>query len=157
VFAFTDPMSFSGRAYPTYLLYQIGKTPETFFSRTFFTYSHDDAIHAVAAGLADGASVDGLVLDFAFKRDPSLQERIRVIHTSPPFGMPPVVVSANIRPQLRAQLSGILLNMYIDAEGQAALQSLDYDRFVSVTDENYRSAQVVETAISELLSNPQEP
>ena len=47
VFAFTDPMSHSGRVYPTYLLQQLGTTPEEFFSRTFFTYSHDKAIEAV--------------------------------------------------------------------------------------------------------------
>ena len=63
VFAFTDPTSFSGRVYPTYLLSEIDTTPEHFFQYTFFTYSHDRAIEAVAAGVADGASVDSLVLD----------------------------------------------------------------------------------------------
>lgn len=74
VFAFTDPMSNTGRTYPTYLVRQLGQTPETFFARTFFTYSHDDAIHAVADGLADGAAVDSLVYDFAVARDPALGE-----------------------------------------------------------------------------------
>lgn len=157
VFAFTDPISFSGRVYPTYLLQQAGETPEAFFSRTFFTYSHDDAIQAVATGLADGASVDSLVLDFALKRDPSLQNRIRVIHTSPPFGMPPVVVSPNIRPQLRAQLVDTLLNMYQDADGKAALQALDYDRFVLVSQEDYRSAETVEDVIGDRLTNTVNP
>jgi phosphonate transport system substrate-binding protein len=157
VFAFTDPISFSGRVYPTYLLQQAGETPETFFSRTFFTYSHDDAIQAVASGLADGASVDSLVLDFALKRDPSLQSRIRVIHTSTPFGMPPVVVSPNIRPQLRAELTDTLLNMYQDADGKAALQALDYDRFVIVSQEDYRSAETVEAAIGDQLDNTLDP
>jgi phosphonate transport system substrate-binding protein len=157
VFAFTDPISFSGRVYPTYLLQQAGETPEAFFARTFFTYSHDDAIQAVAAGLADGASVDSLVLDFALKRDPSLQARIRVIHTSPPFGMPPVVVSPNIRPQLRAQLSDTLLNMHQDTDGKAALQALDYDRFVLVSQEDYRSAETVEDVIGDRLTNTLNP
>lgn len=147
VFAFTDPISFTGRIYPTYLLGQMGETPESFFSRTFFTYSHDDAIYAVANGVADGASVDDLVLDFALKRDPELAARIRVIHTSPPFGMPPVVVSPNVRPQLRAQLSDILLNMHLDAEGQAALQALDYDRFVLVAEQDYRTAEEIQSAV----------
>lgn len=50
VFAFTDPMSNTGRMYPTFLVNQLGNTPEEFFTRTFFTYSHDDAIRAVADG-----------------------------------------------------------------------------------------------------------
>ena len=157
VFAFTDPISFSGRVYPTYLLQQAGETPETFFSRTFFTYSHDDAIQAVAAGLADGASVDSLVLDFALKREPSLQTRIRAIHTSPPFGMPPVVVSPNIRPQLRDELTDTLLNMHQEADGKAALQALDYDRFVLVSQDDYRSAETVEAAIGDQLDKTLDP
>ncbi|GAB4444909.1 MAG: hypothetical protein Kow00120_14770 [Anaerolineae bacterium] len=47
---------------------QLGRAPEAFFARTFFAYSHDDAIRAVAAGLADGAAVDSVVYDFALAR-----------------------------------------------------------------------------------------
>lgn len=148
VFAFTDPTSFTGRVYPTFLLYRMGETPETFFSHTFFTYSHDDAIHAVADGMADGASVDSLVLAFALKRQPDLADQIRIIHTSPPFGIPPVVVSPSLRPQTRAELEAILLNMHQDAEGIAALHALDYERFVSVADKDYQSARDVESLIS---------
>lgn len=144
IFAFTDPTSFTGRVYPTYLLQQLGEKPETFFARIFFTYSHDAAIHAVADGVADGASVDSLVLDFALKRQPELAQQIRVIHTSPSFGIPPVVVNPGIRPQLRADLETLLLNMHLDAEGLAALQALDYDRFVKVSAEDYRSAEEIE-------------
>lgn len=154
VFAFTDPTSFTGRVYPTYLLQNLGEQPETFFARTFFTYSHDDAIRAVADGIADGASVDGLVLDFALKRQPELSEQIRIIHTSPPFGIPPVVVSPDLRPQTRAELETILLNMHQDPDGLAALQALDYDKFVRVLPEDYQSAEKIESQISIADSTP---
>jgi phosphate/phosphite/phosphonate ABC transporters, periplasmic binding protein len=111
VFAFTDPTSFSGRVYPTVLLHEMGEVPETFFRDTFFTYTHDAAIEAVANNLADGAAVDSLVFDFAVKRNPELLSKIKVIHTSPPFGIPPVVVGSGVRPQLRAELQNILLGM----------------------------------------------
>ena len=148
LFAFTDPMSFTGRMYPTYLLQQMGESPETFFDSTIFTYSHDDAINAVANGVADGASVDALVLDFAIKRDPSLSSRVRVMHTSEPFGIPPVVVGPNIRPQLQAQLQDVLLNLHEDPEGQAALQALDYDRFSLIAEEDYFSAIAIEESLN---------
>ncbi len=147
VFAFTDPTSFTGRVYPTYLLQRISEKPETFFTRTFFTYSHDDAIRAVADGVADGASVDSLVLAFALKRTPELAPLIRIIHTSPPFGMPPVVVSPDLRPQTRAELEAILLNMHQDADGLAALQALDYDQFIRVSSEDYQSAEEIESQV----------
>lgn len=144
VFAFTDPISFTGRMYPTYLLQEVDETPDEFFNRTFFTYSHDDAIYAVADGLADGASVDALVLDFAIKRDPDLEARLKVIHTSEPFGIPPVVVGPQIRPQLKAQLEDILLNMHTNPKGLKALQALDYDQFVPISDDAYQSALKIE-------------
>lgn len=148
VFAFTDPISFSGRVYPTYLLQQMGEIPESFFQRTFFTYSHDDAIQAVADGVADGASVDSLVLYFAIERNPEIASQIQVIHTSEPFGIPPVVVNPGIRPQLRAQLEDILLNMHHDSQGLAALRALGYDQFVLINDDAYQSANAIQTQIN---------
>lgn len=151
VFAFTDPISFSGRAYPTYLVQQLGHTPDAFFSRTFFTYSHDDAIRAVADRLADGAAVDSLVYDFAVERDPSLAERLQVIHKSPPFGIPPVVVSPDVRPQQRTMLQEALLTMNDSQEGQAALQALGLDGFVSIEDSAYDGARAITRQIGALL------
>lgn len=143
VFAFTDPMSTSGRMYPIWLLRQIGAAPETFFARTFFTYSHDDAIRAVAERLADGAAVDSLVHDFATRRDPALREKTRVIHRSPPFGTPPVVVRPGARPQLKAELRQVLLDLADDPHeaGRAALQAIGVDRFILVEDSAYDSVR----------------
>jgi len=147
VFAFTDPMSFSGRVYPTYLLKQIGENPSTFFQNTFFTYSHDDAIHAVTEGLADGAAVDSLVLDFALAREPELETKLKIIHTSPPFGIPPVVVNPDIRPQLQSELQTILLNMHTDPVGLIALQALDIEKFTLVTTSLYDQVEEITTIV----------
>lgn len=141
VFAFTDPMSNTGRMYPTFLVKQLGSTPEEFFGQTFFTYSHDDAIRAVADGLADGAAVDSLVYDFAIAREPALAERTRIIHRSPPFGIPPVVVSPNTRPQLKAELQNLLLGMADDPVGQIGLQAIGIERFVMIDDSAYDSVR----------------
>jgi phosphonate transport system substrate-binding protein len=137
VFAFTDPISLSGRAYPTYVVQQLGFTPEEFFGRTFFTYSHDEAIRAVASGVADGAAIDSLVFEFVVTRDPSLKEKVRVIHTSPDFGIPPVVVSPFTRPQVKAELQALLLGMADDPAAQEALTAIEIDRFVLIDDSAY--------------------
>jgi phosphonate transport system substrate-binding protein len=143
VFAFTDPMSTTGRLYPTSLVQALGETPETFFARTFFTYSHDKAIEAVAYGVADGAAVDSLVYDFAVSRDPSLAQKVRIIHRSPAFGTPPVVVTPSIRPQLRAELEDLLLSLPNTATGRAALTAIGVDRFVPVSDRDYDSVRAL--------------
>ncbi|GAB4410164.1 MAG: phosphate/phosphite/phosphonate ABC transporter substrate-binding protein [Anaerolineae bacterium] len=143
VFAFTDPMSTTGRLYPTSLVQTLGETPDTFFARTFFTYSHDKAIEAVANGVADGAAVDSLVYDFAVSRDPSLAQKVRIIHRSPAFGTPPVVVTPSIRPQLRAELEDLLLSLPDTATGRAALTAIGVDRFVPVSDRDYDSVRAL--------------
>lgn len=152
IFAFTDPSSFSGRVYPTALIRDLGAEPEQFFARTFYTYSHDNAIHAVAEGLADGAAVDSMVYDFAIARDPTLAEQVRIIHRSPPFGIPPVVVGANVRPQARAELQTILLELADDpsSEARAALQSLGVERFVLISDAAYAGARAVSATVGPL-------
>lgn len=137
VFAFTDPISLSGRVYPTYMVDQLGFTPEVYFARTFFTYSHDEAIRAVANGLADGAAVDSLVFEFALLRDPALAEKVRVIHRSPDFGIPPVVFSPFTRPQVKADLQTLFLEMSNDSSAQEALTSIGVQRFVVIEDSAY--------------------
>lgn len=137
VFAFTDPISLSGRVYPTYLVHELGFTPEEFFARTFFTYSHDEAIRAVASGVADGAAVDSLVYDFAIARDPALKNKIRVIHRSPDFGIPPVVISPFTRPQIKADIQSLLLAMSNDPNAEDALASIGVERFVLINDSAY--------------------
>jgi phosphonate transport system substrate-binding protein len=145
-FAFTDPLSNTGRMYPIYLLQQMGETPESFFRRTFYTYSHDAAIKAVADGVADGAAVDHLIFEYLLQREPQIGNQVRVIHRSPAFGIPPVVVSPSIRPQLYAELQELFLAMDADPVGQAALDVLDIDRFVLLEDEAYDTVRLIEAA-----------
>lgn len=149
IFAFTDPLSNTGRLYPTFLVHQLGEDPESFFTRTFFTYSHDDAIQAVASGLADGAAVDSLVLQFTLSRQPDLAGQVRIIHKSPPFGIPPVVVGPQVRPQVRVDLQDLFLGMNEDPLATVALQELDIEKFVLIGDTTYDS-------VRELLSFEEE-
>jgi phosphonate transport system substrate-binding protein len=148
VFAFTDPISTSGRNYPIWLVQQMGETPESFFGRTFYTYSHDDAIRAVANHVADGAAVDSLVYAFAIEREPELGEKTRIVHQSPAFGIPPVVTGPEARPQMVAELQSALLQMNETAAGRSALQAAGFDRFVLVEDTVYDSVRELETAVN---------
>lgn len=136
-FAFTDPMSLTGRVYATSAVLALGESPETFFGQTVFTYSHDRAIAAVAAGVVDGAGVDNLVLDHLIAADPSLVNRVRIIDVSPEFGIPPVVVPSNTPAAVRALFEELLLGLSSDVDGPSILASLGVDRFVTVTDEVY--------------------
>ncbi|MHB0868582.1 MAG: substrate-binding domain-containing protein [Chloroflexota bacterium] len=129
-FAFTDPDSNTGRLVPTYLLWQRGENPESFFRKVVYTYSHDNSIKAVADKLVDGASVDSLVYDYTLAQNPPLAERIRVVYRSEPFGSPPVVVHPNLSPDLKDRLREVLLHLADEPRGRALLDGLLIDRFV---------------------------
>jgi len=129
-FAFTDPLSNSGRLYVQYHLAQMGDSPESFFGETIYTYSHDNSIRAVAQGIVDGATVDSLVFDALVRNEPSLGQRLRVVERSQPFGIPPVVVHPDLDLALKAAVRQALLEMHSDPGGQQALAILNVDRFV---------------------------
>lgn len=148
VFAFTDPMSNTGHNYPKYLVKQLDETADSFFARTFFTYSHDDAIRAVASGLADGAAVDSLVYDYAIEREPELARRTKIIHRSAPFGIPPVVAGPQARPQIVAEVRDLLIGMATDPDGQQVLNGLNIDRFITVEDRIYDSVRQLEVQVA---------
>ncbi|MCK7508442.1 MAG: phosphate/phosphite/phosphonate ABC transporter substrate-binding protein [Desulfobacterales bacterium] len=106
VFAFTDPDSNTGAMVPRFWLAQLGETPESFFSKTIFTYSHDNSILAVAKGLVDAAAVDGHQWEYFERFSPAYTSRTRVIRKSQPFGSPPLVASARLAGRCAIEDSG---------------------------------------------------
>lgn len=146
-FAFTDPLSNSGRLAPTYLLFQMGETPESFFSKYVFTYSHDNSIKAVAEKLVDAAAVDSLVYDYTIAKSPEYSRKTRIIWKSPPYGSPPVVVHPALNAQFKSQMRGILLRMNEDEVGKAILQDLMIDRFVVPDDLAYEPIRQMDAKV----------
>lgn len=129
-FAFTDPLSTTGRLVPVYWLSQEGYTPESFFRQTIFTYSHDRAVMAVADGLVDGAAVDHLVYLAMVQRDPALARRVRVIRTSEPIGTPPVVMGPEVDPVLKVTIRELLTQMHETPHGRSILDGIHIERWV---------------------------
>ncbi len=136
-FAFTDPLSNSGRLSPTYMLQNMKYTPEDFFDKYIFTYSHDNSIKAVADRLVDGAAVDSLVYDYIASKEPLISAKTRIIHVSPPYGMPPVVTHPALDSEIKARFRGLLLNLNEHDTGQKILNDLMIDRFVLGSEASY--------------------
>ena len=129
VFAFSDPDSNSGYLYTEYMLAKQGFLPSTYFTKYFYTWSHRKVVEAIAAGLAQGGSVDGYVWDMLSKTHPELTSRTRVVTESPKFGFPPIVASRSAsRPDVAA-LQNVLTQMASDKEGLALLDSLNLNGF----------------------------
>jgi phosphonate transport system substrate-binding protein len=136
-FAFTDPQSNSGKLVPTAMLARLGQTAEQFFSSTTYTYGHDRSIHAVADQIVDGAAVDSLIWDYLAATQPALTAKTRIIDRSEPFGIPPVVTSPHLPPELRKALQRVLLTMHEDPRGLEILKGMNIERFVLIDDSAY--------------------
>jgi len=154
-FAFSDPLSNSGKLYPAYRLYLLNETPDSFFGKDdqgknnwFYTYSHDNSIIAVAQKLAEGAAVDSLVYQYMKETHPEIIAKTRIIEISPPFGIPPIVVSKDIDPFLEKKLRSIFLDMSNDEEGKRILANVKIDRFMQINDYAYDSIREMREHVS---------
>lgn len=136
-FAFTDPDSNTGRLVPTFWLAEMNEQPETFFGRIIFTYSHDNSIMAVARGLVDGATVDGLIWDFYQAKNPTFTSKTRIIKKSEPYGIPPLVASRQLPGESKERIRKLLLAVHEDPEGKRLLDELMIDRFIPLQEEWY--------------------
>lgn len=144
-FAFTDPKSNTGKLVPTYMIAKnFNKTPEQFFSNIIYTKSHDKSIEAVAKKIVDGASVDSLIYDYAAKKNPVYTSLTKIIEKSPPYGIPPVVVTKDFDPTLREKIKQAFLNMHNDPEGKKILDGIMVDKFIIPKDSDYNSVREME-------------
>ncbi|BBE51712.1 Phosphonate ABC transporter, periplasmic phosphonate-binding protein [Ferriphaselus amnicola] len=134
IFAYSDPESNSGYYVAQGELLNLGVDPKHFFSKTMFTYAHRKNVEAVAAGLVNGARVDGYIYDMLNTLYPALIAKTRVVQKSEKFGFPPIVARIDLPQAEFRQLSTVLLNMQNDAEGKALLAALGLDKFVAGND-----------------------
>jgi len=138
-FAFTDPLSNTGRLVPEYMLARKGRKPEQFFRTVVYSGSHDKSISAVSQGLVDGASVDSLIWEYANRTKPEQTAGTRVIQKSEPYAIPPFVVRPGLAPETREKLKEILLGAHKNAEGKAILQKMMIEQFENIDDRAYDS------------------
>ena len=150
VFAFTDPDSNTGKLVPTYWLGQMSERPETFFSKTIYTYSHDNSILAVAKSLVGGAAIDGLIWEYYHRKNPIFTSKTRIIRKSETYGIPPIVASRFLAPDLKDRIRQVLFSMHRDPGGQKILNELMIDRFTPAQDAWYDSIRNMELNIASL-------
>lgn len=158
IFAFSDPGSNSGHLYTEYLLAKQEASPSSYFSRTFFTWSHRKVVEAVASGLAQGGSVDGYVWDTLALSHPELTSQTRIVNKSPKFGHPPFVTNTATTKRDVAAMQRVLLHMAHDTEGQRLLSSLNLDGFVYGNDHLFDSIEEMSRFVGKSKNDaPQRP
>jgi phosphonate transport system substrate-binding protein len=150
VFAYADPNSNTGYVVPRHALKKAGIDANSFFRKTFFTWSHSKAIQSVAAGLADGAAVDSYVWDSLQKVDPQLVARTRIVWKSEPFGFPPIVAYRTVSGSDFEIFQNALFSMRNDPAGRALLDKLNLDGFEAGTPGLYKSVASMMRDLGEL-------
>lgn len=151
-FAFADPNSASGFAVPSFYLRRQGIEPNSFFSRTGFSGSHEQSVIAVLNGTYDGA-----VTFWSNEQRNNIQRMeekgmiaagsTRVIWTSPLIPNSPWVMRADLPADLRKAWAAAIFAMperdpeafrvaSSGARGVVATQHEDYLDMITITEEN---------------------
>ncbi|MHB1106775.1 MAG: substrate-binding domain-containing protein [Lutibacter sp.] len=138
-FAYTDPLSNTGKLYAQKRIKELGFNLETYFSKTMYSNAHDASIQLVSKKIVDGATIDGLIFEYLAKHHPEKVKNIKVIEKSEEFGIPPVVVSKKIDAATKQKLKNIFLNLHKDSIGKQILSKLLIDKFIEGNDANYNS------------------
>ena len=138
-FAFTDPLSNTGRLYPQKLLSEMNRNDDDFFSHSIFTYGHDISIQMVNRGIIDGASVHSLIFDYLTLYNPEKVENIKVVKKSHIFGNPPIVTPKSLSKEHFNEYQKIFLNLHKDSIGKSILKKINIDQFVVVDEKIYES------------------
>jgi phosphonate transport system substrate-binding protein len=134
VFAFADPNSNAGYLYPNYRLLEAGERPDSFFSKTFFTWADRKVVDAVATRVAHAGAVSSYMWDTLQHFHPQLTAMTRVVERSPEFGFPPFVVHSTVARSEQARVQRALLGMGDDADGRAVLKMLNLTNVVAGTE-----------------------
>lgn len=141
-FAYTDPLSNTGYYFVKERLRLMQTSDREFFGKTLFSYGHDHSIQMVSKQLVEGATVDGLILDYLRKRYPDRVRYIRIIERSQKYGIPPVVVPSSMDRRMREGLERVFVTMHTDTLGKEILAKLGIDRFERGDIRNYRKIAV---------------
>ncbi|BCG47971.1 ABC transporter, substrate-binding protein [Citrifermentans bremense] len=147
-FAFTDPLSNSGKLVPEYLLAKKGYSSSTFFSKTVYSGSHDKSIQAVAGALVDGAAVDSLIWEYLARTKPEMTAKTRIILRSEPYTTPPFVAHPAMNPSVKEKLRTILLTAHTTPKGREILEKMMTERYVAVEDRDYDSVRDMKKWVS---------
>jgi len=151
-FAFADPNSTSGYAFPAYFLRRQGFDPTTFFGRTGFSGSHEQSVIAVLNGTFDAGAT--FWTNEASGNIQRMTEKgmippgaTRIIWTSPLIPSSPICTRAEVPEDLRrdfvAMLNAlpteapeVLRQMSANAAGFAPARHEDYADVIAVIEEN---------------------
>ncbi len=110
-FAFVDPASTSGYAFPLAGLIKAGIDPKRDFKTVLFTGAHDANALAVANGKVDAATIADRILDAAVAKGHIKAELIQVVWRSAPIPESPMVWRKDLSAEFKAKVKAAFLSI----------------------------------------------
>lgn len=118
LFAFTDPGSTSGYAYPAMMLRNQGIDPESYFQKVFFLKRHDRVIEALVNGSVDAGAVSDGTYHAAVQKHGDV---FLVLEKSEPIPLDAIVAPGHIPPERIALYQRLLRDMPLDHPFNASM------------------------------------
>jgi len=149
IVAFNDANSLSGCLSAKWYLNQRNKNK--FFSYAIETGSHEASLNLVSAGGAACAFVDEQV----YKRlQHRFEAKVRIIDTTTPLPIQPFVIARRVAEKNQNAIREAMVNLHTTTQGQRALKTLGFERFVAISEADYSIIEtVVQTSRTVTLSS----
>lgn len=138
-FVFADRGTTAGWLLPLHYFRDNGITdPDSWFAKTYYTGTHEDAILDVYNGKADAGAAKSTIYKILAENNPRLEHELTVLATSPPVPENSLFLCPDVEDALQRALREILLSMHQDEEGKKALQALGAVRFIATSASDYQ-------------------
>ncbi len=140
-FAFANRHTSAGFFYPLYLMRANGikKDPWDFFSEMKQAGSHDAALWMVSNNLADIGAAKDTIFRETMRKNPELEDLIKVLYTGGKFPDATFAVISSMDPALRESLKQALLGMHNSPEGRKVLDKFGARKFIPSPREDYNA------------------
>lgn len=135
-FAFTDRDSTSGYLFPRAMLAEEGVKSLKFFSKVSYSGGHDSSLEGVYQKYIDGAGI----FDYAFVKEKNTKtDDLKILKTSEPIPMGPIVTSKNFDPEIAKKLLDVFLTIGKTEETKILAEKIKVDGYVEAKDSDYDS------------------
>ncbi|MFC1837110.1 phosphate/phosphite/phosphonate ABC transporter substrate-binding protein [Thermodesulfobacteriota bacterium] len=134
-----DKATTAGYIYPLYYFQYSGiNNMEDYFSRIYYSNSHDAAAWAVYTGEADIGCAKDTIYKSLLEEHPDFKKQMLVLTESPEVPSNGLAVRKDLHPAIKLLIKTLLLSMHESPEGRKVLEDFGAIRFIETNNEDYR-------------------